>query len=51
MTSVSGHLTAAKFGDEYERNWNYPPPDALFDAPVLVKVEDVGDDPSLRWFD
>lgn len=41
MTSVSGHLTATKFDDEYERNWDYPPPEALFDAPVRVKIEDV----------
>lgn len=41
MTSVSGHLTSTKFGDEYERDWDYPPPDALFNAPVRVKVEDV----------
>jgi hypothetical protein len=41
MTSVSGHLTATKFDDEYERDWNYPPPEALFDAPVRVKVEEV----------
>jgi DNA topoisomerase-3 len=41
MTSVSGHLTATKFDDEYERNWEHPPPDALFDLPVRIKVEDV----------
>ena len=45
MTSVSGHLTATKFTDEYERDWSHPPPDALFDAPVLVKVEEVRDHP------
>ncbi|KAH8793031.1 DNA topoisomerase [Hyaloscypha sp. PMI_1271] len=40
MTSVSGHLTTTKFTDEYERDWSHPPPDALFDAPVRVKVEE-----------
>lgn len=48
MTSVSGHLTAAKFDDEFERNWSYPPPDTLFEAPVRVKVEEVCDNASLR---
>ncbi|KAE8451287.1 hypothetical protein EG329_004452 [Mollisiaceae sp. DMI_Dod_QoI] len=33
-----GHLTDAKFPDEYEGDWSYPPPEALFNAPV--KVED-----------
>jgi len=41
MTSVSGHLTATKFDDEYERDWQNPPPDVLFDVPVRIKVEDV----------
>jgi len=41
MTSVSGHLTATKFDDEYEQNWEYPPPDVLFDVPIRIKVEDV----------
>jgi hypothetical protein len=50
MTSVSGHLTATKFDDEFERDWNYPPPEALFDAPVRVKVEEVCDYTSCRLF-
>lgn len=50
MTSVSGHLTATKFTDEYERDWSHPPPDALFDAPVLVKVEEVRDHPRCGQF-
>lgn len=47
MTSVSGHLTATKFDDEFERDWSYPPPDTLFEAPVRVKVEEVCDHASL----
>jgi hypothetical protein len=50
MTSVSGHLTAVKFDDEYERSWDNPPPEALFDASVQVKVEDVCDHPSQAYF-
>ncbi|KAH8664969.1 DNA topoisomerase-like protein III [Tricladium varicosporioides] len=39
MTSVLGHLTEAKFDDEYERDWYMPPPDSLFNARVRVKVD------------
>lgn len=41
MTAVSGHLTQARFDDEYEQNWDHPPPESLFNAPVRVKVDDV----------
>jgi hypothetical protein len=41
MTSVSGHLTSCKFGDDYERNWEHPPPESLFDAPIRVIVDPV----------
>lgn len=40
MTCVSGHLTNAKFPEEY-RNWSHPPPEALFTAPVIISVDDV----------
>lgn len=40
MTAVSGHLTQARFDDEYEQNWDHPPPESLFTAPVRVKVDD-----------
>ncbi|KAL2074796.1 hypothetical protein VTL71DRAFT_8575 [Oculimacula yallundae] len=39
MTAVSGHLTNAKFDDQYD-NWEDPPPAALFSAPVRIKVDD-----------
>ena len=41
MTAVSGHLTQARFDYEYEQNWDHPPPESLFNAPVRVKVDDV----------
>jgi DNA topoisomerase III len=41
MTSVIGHLTDAVFDDEYERDWNYPPPESLFSAQVHIKVDKV----------
>ncbi|KAI0024751.1 DNA topoisomerase [Xylariomycetidae sp. FL0641] len=37
MTCVLGHLTTAMFPEEY-KNWEYPPPDRLFDAPINVVV-------------
>ena len=40
MTCVSGHLTSPDF-DEGFRDWNYPPPDSLFEAPLRVKVDKV----------
>jgi hypothetical protein len=45
MTCVSGHLTEAKFPEEYERDWSFPPPESLFGAPVNVEVVGV----SLSW--
>jgi DNA topoisomerase III len=41
MTSVVGHLTTMEFPQEY-KNWQHPPPEALFDAPVSIVVPDVG---------
>ena len=37
MTAVRGHLTSADFSEEY-KNWDYPPPERLFDAPVKIDV-------------
>ena len=39
MTCVSGHLTELKFPPEY-KDWKYPPPDRLFNAPVQVGIPD-----------
>lgn len=39
MTCISGHLTDAQFTSEH-KNWNFPPPGTLFNAPVVVKVSD-----------
>lgn len=41
MTCVSGHLTETKFDQERERDWYYPPPNTLFNAPVHVRVDEV----------
>ena len=40
MTAVKGHLTAVEFPGEYKQ-WEYPPPDRLFDAPVLTVIPNV----------
>ncbi|KAJ2965831.1 hypothetical protein NQ176_g10431 [Zarea fungicola] len=37
MTCVSGHLTNLDFSGEY-KNWSYPPPEALFNAPVVSNI-------------
>jgi len=42
MTCVSGHLTDADFDADHQK-WNNYPPEALFDAPVYVKVDQVCD--------
>jgi len=42
MTCVSGHLTGVNFDAQY-KDWNYPPPETLFDAPVHVTVDEVCD--------
>ncbi|KAK2630158.1 hypothetical protein QTJ16_000978 [Diplocarpon rosae] len=34
MTAVSGHLTDITFGPEYEKDWQNPPPQRLFNAPI-----------------
>ncbi|TVY55369.1 DNA topoisomerase 3 [Lachnellula cervina] len=39
MTSVVGHLTGAEFDQEHTRDWNYPPPETLFSAPVCITVD------------
>ncbi|SPO00529.1 related to DNA topoisomerase III [Cephalotrichum gorgonifer] len=39
MTCVAGHLTGMAFPEAYS-NWNYPPPESLFNAPVLTQVAD-----------
>lgn len=41
MTSVRGHLTELHFPAEYKK-WEHPPPDSLFNAPVMTVVSDVG---------
>jgi len=43
MTAVKGHLTAVEFPGEYKQ-WEYPPPDRLFDAPVLTVVPNVNNE-------
>ena len=40
MTAVKGHLTAVEFPADFKQ-WEYPPPDRLFDAPVLTVVPNV----------
>ena len=40
MTSVSGHLTDLVFGPEFN-NWDYAPPERLFDVPVHIIVDEV----------
>lgn len=41
MTSVRGHLTELHFTPEYKK-WEHPPPDSLFNAPVVTLVAEVG---------
>ena len=41
MTCVSGHMTAMEFPPDF-KDWNYPPPESLFDATVQTIVPDVG---------
>lgn len=40
MTCVTGHLTNVEFTSEY-KNWSYPPPETLFNAPIVTSVHDV----------
>lgn len=40
MTCVTGHLTGLEFTPEF-KNWSYPPPESLFQAPVITTVPDV----------
>lgn len=42
MTAVKGHLTAVEFPPDFKQ-WEYPPPDRLFDAPVRTVIPTVGD--------
>ncbi|QPH02151.1 hypothetical protein C2857_006357 [Epichloe festucae Fl1] len=39
MTCVAGHLTHIEFTSEY-KNWSYPPPDSLFNAPIVTSIHD-----------
>ncbi|KAI0002817.1 prokaryotic type I DNA topoisomerase [Xylariaceae sp. FL0662B] len=39
MTSVLGHITSTVFPQDYKQ-WEYPPPERLFDAPVNIVVPD-----------
>lgn len=40
MTCVTGHLTQVEFTPEY-KNWSSPPPEALFNAPIITSVHNV----------
>lgn len=40
MTCVAGHLTNVDFTSEY-KNWSYPPPESLFNAPIVTSIHDV----------
>jgi len=40
MTCVTGHLTEQQFGPDY-KDWRFPPPERLFDAPLHTVVNDV----------
>lgn len=40
MTCVSGHLTGVEFPSDY-KNWESPPPESLFSAPILTTVQHV----------
>ncbi|RYP92670.1 hypothetical protein DL770_001183 [Monosporascus sp. CRB-9-2] len=37
MTSVLGHITSVEFPPDF-KNWQYPPPERLFDAPVKTLI-------------
>ncbi|KAK2592903.1 DNA topoisomerase [Conoideocrella luteorostrata] len=39
MTCVTGHLTNVEFPDEY-KNWSYPPPESLFNAPIVTSIQE-----------
>lgn len=41
MTCVSGHLTDVQFGPGF-KDWSHPPPESLFDAPIVTAVTEVG---------
>ena len=40
MTSVTGHLTGVEFPMDY-KNWDSPPPESLFGAPIITTVPPV----------
>jgi len=42
MTCVSGHLTGVEFHSDY-KNWESPPPESLFAAPIITTVQEVSD--------
>ncbi|KAG6307286.1 hypothetical protein E4U45_005182 [Claviceps purpurea] len=39
MTCVAGHLTNVEFTSEY-KNWQYPPPESLFNAPIVTSIQE-----------
>ncbi|KOS18766.1 DNA topoisomerase 3 [Escovopsis weberi] len=39
MTCVTGHLTNVEFPPDF-KNWSHPPPESLFDAPVIKNVSE-----------
>ncbi|CEJ81921.1 Putative DNA topoisomerase 3 [[Torrubiella] hemipterigena] len=39
MTCVTGHLTNVEFTAAH-KNWSYPPPETLFNAPIVTSVHD-----------
>ncbi|KAJ6785732.1 hypothetical protein PWT90_07106 [Aphanocladium album] len=39
MTCVSGHLSNLEFTAEH-KNWSFPPPESLFNAPVVSSIND-----------
>ncbi|KAJ4268718.1 DNA topoisomerase [Fusarium torreyae] len=40
MTCVTGHLTNVDFTPEYKKNWYSPPPQSLFNAPIVTSVSE-----------
>lgn len=40
MTAVRGHLTGAEFPSDF-KDWSYPPPDRLFNAPIRTVIPSV----------
>lgn len=40
MTCVTGHLTNVEFTAAH-KNWSFPPPETLFNAPIVTSVHEV----------